>query len=207
MIGSIGLKIGKLTAIRLARIATHGKANRRVRYWLCRCECGNELEVSEKRLGFGSGCVGCAHSGSKNSKFAHGETVGEKTSEYRAWAAMKVRCHNPNFQQFKDYGGRGIVVCERWRDSFENFLADMGRKPTPEHTIDRWPNKDGNYEPGNCRWATDSEQRRNRRTNLIIECGGRKMCLADWAAETGLDRRVIRYRLRAGWPIEEVMKA
>jgi hypothetical protein len=83
-------------------------------------------------------------------------------AEYRAWKAMKTRCTNPNRADWKNYGGRGISVCERWATSFENFLADVGPKPSPLHTLDRILN-DGSYEPGNCRWATRGEQLKNKR--------------------------------------------
>jgi hypothetical protein len=87
----------------------------------------------------------------------------EHKSEYQAWRAMKARCHNTRHAAFADYGGRGIAVCERWRVSFENFFADMGPKPTLHHSLDRHPNNDGSYEPGDCRWATKREQRTNQR--------------------------------------------
>ena len=87
-----------------------------------------------------------------------------KSTEYRVWAGMKQRCHNPACKHFLRYGGRGISVCQRWRDSFQDFLADVGRRPSMRHSLDRWPNNDGNYEPGNTRWATREEQRANTRS-------------------------------------------
>ena len=91
----------------------------------------------------------------------HGEA--HRTAEYRAWKAMKERCSYPSHVRFDRYGGRGIEVCERWRNSYEAFLADMGRKPSPKHSLDRHPDNNGNYEPGNVRWATPSEQAWNKR--------------------------------------------
>jgi hypothetical protein len=102
----------------------------------------------------------------------HGEsTRGGPTPEYTVWALMKQRCNNPRSTAFFYYGARGIGVCERWTNSFEAFLADMGRRPSPQHSIDRYPDNDGDYEPGNCRWATKQEQqvnkKRRRRTKMI----------------------------------------
>ena len=95
-------------------------------------------------------------------QLTHGHTVnGRPSPTYRCWSMMMMRCHNSNFPSYIRYGGRGIIVCERWK-SFANFLADMGTRPSEKHSIDRWPNRVGNYEPGNCRWATMKEQCRNR---------------------------------------------
>ncbi len=128
-----------------------------------------------------------------------------RSPEYRAWTAMKTRCYNPNFPKYQGYGRRGITVCERWRNSFEVFLDDMGFRPTPQHSVDRYPDNDGNYEPGNCRWATRSEQASNRSTNRPITAGGRTMLLKEWAAETGIGETTIIGRLARGWSPERAV--
>ena len=127
------------------------------------------------------------------------------TPEYRAWQTMRLRCTVPSNPAYKDYGGRGIKVCARWLDSPEAFLADMGPKPSPAHELDRYPNNDGNYEPGNCRWATRSENDRNRRNNRLIECQGQTLTLAAWAERSGVRGCTIRERLDRGWPAERAI--
>jgi hypothetical protein len=119
---------------------------------------------------------------------------GKQTASYRIWAGMKNRCLNPNNKDYARYGGRGICVCARWRESFENFLDDMGERPDGK-SIDRWPNNDGNYEPGNCRWATAKEQRENMADVHvhIIE------------ADLGVTRHAVRQRIRRGWPVEQAV--
>lgn len=109
------------------------------------------------------------------------------------------RCHNPRNPSFANYGGRGIAVCERWRASFEAFLSDMGRRPTPAHSIERVDN-DGPYSPENCRWATKSEQNRNTRQNVQITIDGVTRCRAEWAAIVGVSPNLIRDRMsKLGW--------
>lgn len=119
---------------------------------------------------------------------------------------MIQRCHNPNNPGFVDYGARGIVVCDRWRESFEAFLADMGPRPTAGHTIER-ENNDGPYAPDNCRWATRAEQNRNTRQNVDLTIDGRTMCVAEWAREAGVEEGLIRDRLRLGWAEREAVFA
>jgi hypothetical protein len=97
------------------------------------------------------------------------------TPEYRAWQTMRLRCTVPDNPAYADYGGRGIKVCDRWMTSVEAFVSDMGPKPTPDHELDRYPDNNGDYEPGNCRWATRSENDRKRRSNRIIAFAGEKL--------------------------------
>lgn len=123
---------------------------------------------------------------------------------YSVWRSMIDRCTNPNSKPWLDYGGRGIIVCERWVASFPNFVADMGERP-PGMTLDRFPNNDGNYEPGNCRWATRREQQRNQRITRKIQIDGREYVAADLAERSGLKTDTIVKRARAGLSLAEVL--
>jgi len=112
---------------------------------------------------------------------------GKRIPEYSAWRSMRQRCYNKSHYAYNDYGGRGITVCDSWNESFLNFKRDMGDRPSKKHTLDRYPNNDGNYEPGNCRWATMKEQCQNRRNSVWIEHDGKKMILQQWADYFGVD--------------------
>jgi hypothetical protein len=126
------------------------------------------------------------------------------TPEYRTWTQIKQRCHNPKNKDYDRYGGRGIVVCERWRHRFENFFADMGKRPSDEHSIDRIDN-DGPYSPENCQWATGKQQARNRQTNRLIDFDGKTMTTADWAEHLGIERHIIENRIVKGWSVERAL--
>lgn len=137
--------------------------------------------------------------------YRHGyKTSGKYSSEYSIWMNMRARCNNPANTSYANYGARGIKVCERWESDFLNFLEDMGRRPSRKHSIDRIDNN-GHYEPSNCRWATFSEQARNRRTSRFIEFRGRSLTLAEWAQEIGIDMRTLHLRLKNGWSIERAL--
>lgn len=135
---------------------------------------------------------------------AHPKGQSANKAEYGIWASMWTRCTNPNAQSFPLYGGRGITVCERWR-TFANFLDDMGRRPSSMHSIDRYPNADGNYEPGNVRWATQAQQNRNNSRTRLLTHDGKTMCLTDWAGAVGLNASTLWDRLRARWPLDEAL--
>jgi hypothetical protein len=129
----------------------------------------------------------------------HGRAIhGKESSEHRAWRHMHSRCGNPNCKEYRNYGARGITVCERW-GQFENFLADIGAKPSPKHQIDRFPDNDGPYAPGNVRWATTIEQHNNKRTNRHLTIDGQTLTIAQWARETNIHHRALRERLKRGW--------
>ena len=118
---------------------------------------------------------------------------------------MKARCVVPSASGYENYGGRGIVVCDRWLNSFENFLADMGERPSKAHSIDRYPDNDGNYEPSNCRWATRKQQTRNTRANRRISFCGETLCVAEWAERVGIHCDTIYDRLKLGWSIDRAL--
>ena len=134
-------------------------------HWLCRCDCGIErvCQATSLRNGRSQSC-GCRAAELAADRFrTHGDTVNRKDSkEWRAWKDAKARCHNTKHHWFKGYGAKGVTMCPAWRTDYPAFLRDMGRAPTPDHSLDRI-NPAGNYEPGNCRWATRQEQRQNQR--------------------------------------------
>jgi hypothetical protein len=125
-----------------------------------------------------------------------------KSAEHDIWLGIIQRCENPNNNMFDHYGRNGISICDRWRYSFETFLADMGPRPSPKHSIDRYPNKSGNYEPDNCRWATKTEQARNQTTNRIVSYSGEQMSLAEAAEKAGLKYDTVWMRLDRGWELD-----
>lgn len=189
-----GQRFGLLVAIReLPR-------KNKMRNWLFQCDCGAEIESLQKNVCSGGIRRSCGCAVRKTNK--HGLS---KSPEYRAWMNMRSRCNNPNTPGFEHYGGRGICVCERWMMSFDNFLADMGPRPADNLSVDRI-DVNGNYEPGNCRWANGQTQCRNTTVNHIVEIDGKSMTLAEAVDLTGAKYNTILYRIKRGWPVERALK-
>lgn len=166
----LGKRFGRLVVVELV----HRGGNDRSATWKCKCDCGDTTIGTSKALRTGDkqscGCRQKDHAKTLAHDYLtkHGHTVGKQNSpEYSSWRSMIHRCTDPNNNRYELYGGRGVRVCERWlgEHGFGNFLADMGERPDPKraYSLDRWPNRDGNYEPSNCRWATRSQQMTNRR--------------------------------------------
>lgn len=181
---SSGDRFGRLTVLR--DLGTRGKQSRD---WLCQCDCGAlPRAVPQTSLKSGQtqscGCLGAERRRAACTTHGH-----HKSPEYRIWYGMRGRCENPNEFAFRDYGGRGILICERW-SQFENFLADMGHRPAGT-SIERLDNDLG-YEPDNCVWATKHQQSRNRRNNVIVEVRGVQMILVDAAKAIGYSPSTIR---------------
>ncbi len=196
----IGQRIGRLLVI--ARAASKSERDAIRACWLCQCDCGNTIVVTGASLNKGQqGKGGTRSCGclAKEKPIKHGRG---NTKAYRSWHTMLQRCTNPNNPAYHRYGGRGISVCEEWRD-FRNFYADMGN-PSPLLTLDRIDNSAG-YSKDNCRWATRSEQGNNRSTNVFITYLEKRLTLAQWAVETGLGKYCLSSRLNSGWTIEKAL--
>lgn len=193
-----GQRFGRLVAVRSAGKNKHGQS-----LWECICDCGNVKVTTIGGLRSGDakscGCWASEKTSAKNWK--HGACG---TPEHRAWNGMRSRCYDPNTEYYHRYGGRGIKVCDRWLESFLNFLEDMGPRPSPLHTLDRVDNN-RNYEPGNCRWATWEEQQNNRRTTRLLTHDGRTMSVAQWSRATGISESGIISRIQAGWSLSDAL--
>lgn len=187
----LGDRTGRLKVIRL-------HSTKPVR-WLCQCDCGNQIVLKSGALYGNTQSCGCiAREATTRRNFKHGLS---KSREYRSWVKAKCRCYNPKDPKYKDYGGRGISMCERWIGDFLAFMSDLGPCP-PGMTIER-NDVNGNYEPKNCRWATPKEQSNNKRCNRIVEINGEALTLAQWRDRTGIGQDTLAYRLKH-YPIDKV---
>jgi hypothetical protein len=186
---------------RLTVIERDGKVGNHIA-WKCQCECGTITRVSSQALRNGStkscGCLSRELTLKRITK--HGKS---QLRAYSIWKHMLERCRNPKSTNYRNYGGRGILVDERW-EKFENFHADMGDPPTVAHTLDRRDNN-GNYTKSNCRWSTKTEQANNRRNSACIAWKDETRTLTEWARHLGIPRGTIRSRLALGWTIDEAL--
>lgn len=183
-----GDRFGRLTIVQeVDQLFAH-------RRFECVCQCGAKtiVHLSALRGKLTTSC-GCWR---KEQSTIHGKW---RTAEYRSWSHMIARCDNPSLNCWRNYGGRGISVCQRWRDSFQAFLMDMGMRPSPKHSLDRYPDKNGDYEPGNCRWATMTEQLQNQRRNRLVPYLGRLIPATAAARLAGVSPQTVLSRLNRGW--------
>ncbi len=188
---------------RLTAISFYGTiVEKRIKLWMWKCDCGKEVVKRAEQVKFGTvRSCGCLHI---DNTIARSTVHGMAHSpEYQVWAGMIRRCSNPSAQHYERYGGRGIKVCERWRDSFENFLEDMGPRPGDNYSLDRKDN-DGHYIKDNCRWATREQQYRNRSSNVKLMYHGEVKTLKDAADAIGIRGTWLRALLLRGYTIEEI---
>jgi len=205
-----GIGFRDLTGKKFGRLLVSGidqsSQPKRIRY-SCICDCGKPVVVQRNNLVSGNtmscGCLQIERASQKNKK--HGESYygGHLTKEYKIWLGMKARCYNPNNDSYSRYGARGIVVCERWVNSFETFLTDMGRCPSGM-SIDR-RNTNGNYEPQNCRWATQQEQQNNRLNNRWFTLNRLTKTISQWSRHLNKNPKLVHTRISRGWSVERAL--
>lgn len=171
-------------------------------YAYCQCSCGTEREVRLRSLTNGES-VSCGCHRREVARKTHTTHGLSNTPEYYVWESMRQRCYDTNCDCYPRYGGRGIKVCERW-ESFANFIADMGKRPNEQYSIERIDNE-CNYSPANCVWATQEQQQNNKRSNRLITAFGKTQNVKQWSKETGIDYFVIIWRLNNSWNEERAL--
>jgi hypothetical protein len=192
-----GVRVGRLVGIRYVESRKH------VRYWEFKCDCGNIIVTQARGVKSGNSLsCGCLKSDIVSENVTtHGMS---RTTEFKCWQNIHSRCYNKNHPAFRHYGGRGIEVSDRW-STFEQFLADMGRKPGKRYSIDRI-DVNGHYSLENCRWATDLQQGRNRSNNRFLTLNGRRQTLSAWSIQIGVAASLIARRIdRWAWTIEQAL--
>lgn len=190
----IGQQFGWLTVIGLSRRPM-------CRGWQCEClcKCGKKTLVRPSCLR-NRKTVSCGCNFIFRVKERHKANPSKRRIDgHESWSHMIKRCYSPKCPDYKRYGARGIAVCERWRRSFHDFISDMGPRPSATHSIDRYPDNNGNYEPGNCRWATPIEQSNNRRSTVYVTIDGTTKPLTSWCRELGIKYGRVASRVRIGW--------
>lgn len=172
-------------------------------YWFCRCDCGNERTVGSGQLlnGKTKSC-GCLRRETTGNSFRKHGLHGHRL--YAIWKGIRARCNNPKSQAWRHYGGRGIKLCSRW-NNFENFAKDLEPSFREGLSLDRFPDKDGDYCPSNVRWATSSQQNTNSNHCRILTFNGKALCISQWSKECGISAASISRRLKDGWPIKDAI--
>lgn len=193
-----GERYGRLVVIKSLK-DKNGKTR-----WRCRCDCGQVKDTGTHQLRGGNtrscGCLTRERLNAKPTRRTHGYTG---IPEHVVWKGMRARCNNENHAAYKNYGGRGIKVCKRW-NKFSNFLADMGKRPSSKHTIERTDNNK-NYEPSNCEWVTRKVNCDNRRDTVVLTFKGRIQSLTKWAEEYNIKNTTVHNRLKLGWTIKAAL--
>lgn len=190
-----GLRFGKLILLK--------EVSKSPYKWLCLCDCKKNTVVQREDLTAGrtKSCGCLIRETNVRVHTTHGLTG---TSEYRAWMNMKRRCYDASNEHFDSYGGRGISVCARWRSSFQNFLSDLGKKPSPTHELDRIE-VNGHYEPSNVKWSTRKDSKNNKRNTVRLSLGGNKHTMLEWSKILGVSYTTLRQRRAYGWSDEKIL--
>jgi hypothetical protein len=197
-----GTRFGFLTVLRESTIRQYRQVS-----WLCSCDCGRSHVVAASSLFSGNttscGCRKGITRAKQLLKHGHCQRGMKRSKIYAAWANIWRRTTDPKNDHFEFYGGRGIVVCERWSE-FESFLADMGEPPSPKHSIERIDNN-GPYSPDNCRWIPLADQAKNKRTTRWVVWHGQRMCFEDACRSEGISSKIVYKRMKRGWPLDRAL--
>lgn len=196
-----GARVGKVVALGPIERRKYGEFHSII--WLCQCDCGNLTKAQSNHLSKGKhrscGCWRLERASEANR--THGASG---TPEWHTWRGLKQRCLNKRHKAYARYGGRGITVCARWLNSFDNFIGDMGTKPSSAHELDR-TNNDGPYSPDNCRWVLRPVNNRNRSTTRLLTVGDETRTVLEWAERLGISGKTLRKRLDDGWLPEDAV--
>lgn len=198
---------GQFTTLGPVFLMTVAQQKSRTSFQVCQCDCGNIVCIRRDYFtNKGIRSCGCA----KNASGKYPIKVRKLPYDYlnATWHKIRERCRNKNHHAYAKYGGAGVSVCPEWdnlADGYTNFAEYMGPRPSPMHSIDRYPDRDGNYEPGNVRWATRKEQNRNRRSCRELTYNGKTQCVMAWSEEYQINHNTISNRLRRGWTVEEAL--
>jgi hypothetical protein len=198
-------RFGRLVALwhSHTNIDQYKKSKNYRKYFKCICDC-NQLTIVERNSLVSGNTKSCGCLEKETVKKVNTKHGKSKTREHNIWSGLKQRCLNKKNNHYKNYGARGILISQKWLYSFESFILDVGIAPSKNHSLDRI-NNDGNYEPGNCRWATREEQNNNSRRTIFLELNGERKSLADWCYKFNLKRKTVYARIRSGKSVEQAL--